>query len=851
VNACFVIPIVALWHQAGENRQMMCPRRRSKNTLGRLAPFVLPSLILLAGAAHAGSAVGNSDSRAALTTVTVRYLAPQASVVDIVWGLDDWQALPEENRPPGTVMQENLMYTRLRRNNTLFHIDLVLPMASTLDFGFLIQNALDGSVVGVWDPGAKLEIGSGGQRSTIELESNYGSAALESEKAAMTKKLIRPATLSIALMIMLLVFLRSHLMRSATVGTNAAILGIGLALATMLIIIRGLQMGFELERWRHLPIVAVRSALASYQDIWLTAILTIGALAVGWAASRSKLLSRGVVCVFGLVAVVTIFAAALNIRIVEMLGGPFTYQWLYYSDFLDSPEAKSAIAENMTSQVNLLALFAICSMLAGAWLAAGLVASAISGRRVFFVPVVAIAIGFFFFPFAEGFADRMHWKQSQLANPVVAFLSSAMDRSDSVRIFDMEVPEKFLSQNIARETSEPVAGTEAFVRDPRIKNVVVFVLESVPAKYIQSYGGNQDVTPNLTRYGGMSLQYENIYAHAPATNKALMSLLTSSYPWVSYHSLTDKNPELPMDSLSSVLQENDYQTLFVSSADNRFQRGDEFLEIRGFDTIVDQRSLVCENRGSTSYRHLDSADELCIVDHFLNWAESVDENDSLFAMLWSASTHYPYWSFTEEVDFGVQNETFNRYLNALRNTDQAIGNLLDGLSRTGRLESTLVVVVGDHGEAFRQHGQTGHATHLYEENVRVPFILINPLLFSGTSNTQIGGLVDVAPTIADIVGAPEPESWQGRSLRGNSGNGRTYFFCPWSDFLFGMRDGDYKLIYNATMDEYELYDIASDPGETINLSGQIPTRVDDGIFRLAAWVQNQDSYWKNLGVNSR
>jgi arylsulfatase A-like enzyme len=266
--------------------------------------------------------------------------------------------------------------------------------------------------------------------------------------------------------------------------------------------------------------------------------------------------------------------------------------------------------------------------------------------------------------------------------------------------------------------------------------------------------------------------------------------------------------------------------------------------------VDDQRSLVCKNRRSTSYRHLDSADELCIVDHFLKWTTSVDENDPIFAMLWSASTHYPYWSFTDELDYGVP-FSFNRYLNALRNTDQAIGNLLDGLRQSGQLESTLVVIVGDHGEAFQQHGQTGHATDLYEENVKVPLILINPILFSGDRNTQIGGLVDIAPTITDIVELPSPGNWQGQSLRENRTGGRTFFFCPWSDFLFGMREGDYKLIYNATLNEYELYDLASDPGETTNLSDQDSTRINEGVLRLAAWVQSQDSYWRHLGVKSR
>src|ERR1041385_6246555 len=117
--------------------------------------------------------------------------------------------------------------------------------------------------------------------------------------------------------------------------------------------------------------------------------------------------------------------------------------------------------------------------------------------------------------------------------------------------------------------------------------------------------------------------------------------------------------------------------------------------------------------------------------------------------------------------------------------------------------------MGDHGEAFGSHDQITHASKIYEENLHIPFVLINPA-FTQRNLTQIGGIVDVAPTIMSVLGLSVPEKWQGQNLFAGK-NERTYFFCPWSDYLFGYREGDKKFIYNATTNKTEVYDLKADP----------------------------------------
>ncbi|MEE8508428.1 MAG: hypothetical protein V3T07_05130, partial [Myxococcota bacterium] len=137
-----------------------------------------------------------------------------------------------------------------------------------------------------------------------------------------------------------------------------------------------------------------------------------------------------------------------------------------------------------------------------------------------------------------------------------------------------------------------------------------------------------------------------------------------------------------------------------------------------------------------------------------------------------------------------------------------------------------------------------HASKIYEENVHVPLILINPRLFNGEESRVIAGLIDIAPTVLHLLDVPIPGKWQGRSLFSEDRSPRVYFFSPWSDSLFGYREGDRNFIFNATADEFEVYDLLDDPEEAINLAESVDTEVV--LQRLAAWVQYQNSLAERL-----
>jgi arylsulfatase A-like enzyme len=181
-----------------------------------------------------------------------------------------------------------------------------------------------------------------------------------------------------------------------------------------------------------------------------------------------------------------------------------------------------------------------------------------------------------------------------------------------------------------------------------------------------------------------------------------------------------------------------------------------------------------------------------------------------------------------------------RYDSEIAFTDAHVGRLLDELERLGLRESTLLVVTGDHGEEFTDHGWLGHTRHLYEETVRVPLIVSNPRDSTLPEKcVPPVELIDVMPTLLDMLALEWDESQiDGRSLLDSEGEGlnvdgvaRTEVYFkdllstagptrsgePRPD-LRAIRIAERKCIFDANDDRYEYYDLASDPKETMDLA---------------------------------
>src|SRR6185436_20134881 len=204
-----------------------------------------------------------------------------------------------------------------------------------------------------------------------------------------------------------------------------------------------------------------------------------------------------------------------------------------------------------------------------------------------------------------------------------------------------------------------------------------------------------------------------------------------------------------------------------------------------------------------------------------NWIDSLPRDQRFFLTYLPIAGHHPY-ATPDPGPFPGTDES-SQYRNALHYADAALGELWRGLERRGLTGTTLFVIYGDHGEAFGQHpGNYGHTQFLYEENVRVPCLVAAPgLLQAPVRASGVGSLIDVAPTLLDLLGLSVPADYQGSSLLGEEGRA-ALFYTDYALPLVGLRDGSWKFIHELGSNRSKLFDLAQDPDERVNLAGEFP-----------------------------
>jgi arylsulfatase A-like enzyme len=169
----------------------------------------------------------------------------------------------------------------------------------------------------------------------------------------------------------------------------------------------------------------------------------------------------------------------------------------------------------------------------------------------------------------------------------------------------------------------------------------------------------------------------------------------------------------------------------------------------------------------------------------------------------------------------------------LRHADEAIGSLLEEITRIGLLDNTLVIVTADHGDEFLEHGSVAHSPKLYDELLHVPLIFYAPEIDKGKIIDDLVSLLDLAPTIVDVLGIKKPEQWLGESLlpliKGEQtriDNGVISEVLAGSKRKTAYRTKKWKFILDEEKNAYELYDLENDRKEKNNVAEENPDIVN-------------------------
>jgi choline-sulfatase len=352
---------------------------------------------------------------------------------------------------------------------------------------------------------------------------------------------------------------------------------------------------------------------------------------------------------------------------------------------------------------------------------------------------------------------------------------------------------------------------------PSVQHVVLITVDTLRAD--QPWVGYSNVaTPHLSGLAAKSVVYKRAYALAHFTTASLNGLLASRYPTELSRSDCDLGRYDVPESLAPTLRAAGVAT-FAAHGHAIFV-GDSAPR-RGFD----EWRLIVGAAGRMQTRGAVTGTEIAqLVTAYLEnerpktklfaWAHFVDPHDSYVAHeRFPPSGPLPRNVYDSEVAF----------------TDSAIGSVLESIERSGMASSTAIVLTADHGEAFGEHGTTKHGSTLYEEEVRVPLMLYVPGVEPRTIDSPRSA-VDIAPTIAQLLGVAIPGSWQGISLLKDltpvEREHRTVIVDVPSAYSRPPRQavirGDTKVI--LTRGSAQVFDLAVDPEERTPLSGDAASK---------------------------
>ncbi len=443
-------------------------------------------------------------------------------------------------------------------------------------------------------------------------------------------------------------------------------------------------------------------------------------------------------------------------------------------------------------------------------------------------------------------------------------------------------PTPALSHGAADEGS-PVAARGAALLDPAITSVLLITIDTLRADHTSPYGYERDTTPVLARLAAEGVVVDDCVTPRPGTAPAVASLMTGLLPPL--HGVVNNKNVLPDQdlTLAEILRKAGWRTGAISANGNLTRETGFDQGFEGFEAL---HSDTREDRETSSRRVTAAAVEMLdslATDHFFLWVHYMDPhtpyivprsyqdlftNDELYGR--HQHRQLPIGGHPDAGELSPQAVVdgqrdhdwyIAQYDAEIRYNDESLALLLAGLRERGVLDNTLVIITADHGESLGEHNAYFiHGSDSYQPCAHVPLILLHPSLPRGLRVGRLASLVDVLPTICDLLGLPARPESDGRSL-GPLLAGREDAARPDHQLIIGasrhaylinaVTTGTHKLIldprreflyvdagverlgrllageeepcgFRFRVNRRELYDLDADPDEATNLAGSRP-----------------------------
>jgi choline-sulfatase len=344
--------------------------------------------------------------------------------------------------------------------------------------------------------------------------------------------------------------------------------------------------------------------------------------------------------------------------------------------------------------------------------------------------------------------------------------------------------------------------------------VILVVIDTLRADRLPVYGYTAGRAPVLTAFAREAVVFDRAYAHAPQTLPSHASMFTGRLPFE--HKVRDNLGFTLSDgtaTLASMFKAAGYATGgFVSAYVLRPETGIG----QGFDVYDAKFPAMAADRSAAQVQR-SGPQTLAAAEAWLKGITS----DRFFLFLHLYEPHTPYRAPERFADLGA-------YDGEVAYADEIVGNLFSTLKARGWFDTATIVVLSDHGEGLGDHIEEEHGLFLYDEVVRVPWIMRLPHAQSaGRRVRDPVQHVDLVPTLAAAARLEVPAGLRGRDLAvAASGRGPLapqgiyaealypYYHFGWSELL-SLTDDRYRYIKAP---REELYDLERDPDEQANLA---------------------------------
>lgn len=358
---------------------------------------------------------------------------------------------------------------------------------------------------------------------------------------------------------------------------------------------------------------------------------------------------------------------------------------------------------------------------------------------------------------------------------------------------------------------------------PKDTNILLVTIDTLRYDRVGILCDKYVKTPNLDALARRSAVFTRAYAQTPLTRPSHTNILTGATPL--YHGVSD-NPGFKLESryltLAEMLKAANYKTAAFIGA---FVLDSRFGLNKGYEVYDDDMGTASVDESDAVERTADQ-----VVQPAMNWISA--QKQKWFCWVHVFDPHDPY---TPPEPFRTEYRN-DPYSGEVAFVDAQLGRLFDSLEKTGALAKTIVIITGDHGEAFGEKEELRHGFFAYNNTLHIPLILFVPGAAPATV-AENAAHIDIFPTVCDLLGLPVPAQVQGESLlpliAGNKRQKTLIYFESMAPHLTmdaaplsGFISGDLKFIDQPIK---EVYDLANDPGEEHNLAptANIPKLMDE------------------------